>query len=247
LRTRMAAPYARGKMVVRLGSTSGTLIATMPGVSTGDWTVYKEFTVPVTETSGVQDIYIVFKDWASGVMNLDWIELLGETPEVPVTSVSITQESPQVQVGQTLRLTTTFTPADPAPTNQVVTWASDNTDVVSVNANGDVTGVEEGTATITVTTEDGTFTDQVTVTVVESGPGTYYSTRLSASPTEKYGLAKSLSVMPGDVVDIEVYAKYIDTDEQNWTPLLNNLIAALSIPSGGIFIDGGQPGSLGNE
>src|SRR5690606_27392424 len=51
----------------------------------------------------------------------------------------------------------------------------------------------------------------------------------------------------GDVVDIEVYAKYIDTDEQNWTPLLNNLIAALSIPSGGIFIDGGQPGSLGNE
>src|SRR5690606_16258043 len=39
----------------------------------------------------------------------------------------------------------------------------------------------------------------------------------------------------------------IDTDEQNWTPLLNNLIAALSIPSGGILIDGGQPGSLGNE
>ena len=98
-----------------------------------------------------------------------------------------------------------------------------------------------------MTTEDGAFTDQVAVTVSESGVGTYYSTRLSGSPTERYGLAKSLSVMPGDVVDIEVYAKYIDTDPQNWTPLLNNLIAAISIPSGGIFIDGGQPGSLGNE
>lgn len=53
-------------------------------------------------------------------------------------------------------------------------------------------------------------------------------------------------LMPGDIVNIEVYAKYIDDDPQNWTPLLNNLIAAIS-PSGGIFIDGGQPGSLGNQ
>ena len=52
---------------------------------------------------------------------------------------------------------------------------------------------------------------------------------VSGSPTERYGLAKSLSVMPGDVVDIEVYAKYVDPDEQNWTPLLTNLIAAMSM------------------
>src|SRR5690606_17910758 len=58
---------------------------------------------------------------------------------------------------------------------------------------------------------------------------------------------KSLSVMPGDVVDTEVFVKYIDPDQQNWTPLLNNLIAAISIPSGGILVDGGLPGSLGNE
>lgn len=129
----------------------------------------------------------------------------------------------------------------------MVAWASDNTGAVIVNANGDITGIEAGTAIITVTTENGAFTDQVAVTVTQAGPGTYYATRLSGSPTERYCLAKSLSVMPGDVVDIEVYAKYIDDDPQNWTPLLNNLIAAISIPSGGIFIDGGQPGSLGNE
>src|SRR5690606_28701812 len=58
---------------------------------------------------------------------------------------------------------------------------------------------------------------------------------------------KSLSVMPGDVVDTEVFVKYIDPDQQNWTPLLNNLVAAISIPSGGILVDGGLPGSLGNE
>src|SRR5690606_7402489 len=52
---------------------------------------------------------------------------------------------------------------------------------------------------------------------------------------------------PGDVVDIDVFVKYIDPDQQNWTPLLNNLVAAISIPSGGILVDGGLPGSLGNE
>src|SRR5690606_1477290 len=103
---------------------------------------------------------------------------------------------------------------DPAPTNQVVTCASDDTDVAVVNANGDVTGIEEGTATIAVTTEDGAFTDQVVVTVSESGVGTYYATRLSGSPTERYGLAKSLSVMPGDVVAIEVFVKCISAAQQ---------------------------------
>src|SRR5690606_41257721 len=125
---------------------------------------------------------------------------------------------------------------DPAQANQVVSCASDDTDGAVVNANGDVTGIEEGTATIAVTTEDGAFTDQVVVTVSESGAGTYYATRLSGSPTERYGLAKSLSVMPGDVVDTEVFVKYIDPDQQNWTPLLNNLIAAISIHSGGILV-----------
>src|SRR5690606_34362633 len=109
------------------------------------------------------------------------------------------------------------------------------------------TGIEEGNATITVTTEDGAFSDQVVVTVSESGAGTYYATRLSGSPTERYGLAKSLSVMPGDVVDIEVFVKYIDPDQQNWTPLLNNLVAAISIPSGGILDDGAQPCHLSSE
>src|SRR5690606_22507721 len=248
LRVHLAAPGSVGNMEVRLGSTAGTLVARMPTVNTGGWTTFKSFTVPVSETTGVHDLFIVFKDRPSGgIMNVDWLEFLGESPAVPVTAVSIVEESASVQVGQTLRLTKIFTPTDPAPTNQVVVWASDDTDVVVVNANGDATGIEEGTATITVTTEDGAFSDQVVVTVSESGAGTYYATRLSGSPTERYGLAKSLSVMPGDVVDIEVFVKYIDPDQQNWTPLLNNLVAAISIPSGGILVDGGLPGSLGNE
>jgi hypothetical protein len=36
------------------------------------------------------------------------------------------------------------------------------------------------------------------------------------SLNEKYGLARSISVMPGDVINAEVYAKYVDPNSGNW-------------------------------
>ena len=51
-------------------------------------------------------------------------------------------------------------------TNKAVSFKSDNTAVATVNeTTGEVTGVKEGTATITITTADGNFTDTCVVTV----------------------------------------------------------------------------------
>ena len=51
-------------------------------------------------------------------------------------------------------------------TNKTVSFTSDNPAVATVNATtGEVTGVKKGTATITVKTADGNFTDTCTVTV----------------------------------------------------------------------------------
>ena len=33
---------------------------------------------------------------------------------------------------------------------------------------------------------------------------------------EEFGLARSLSVMPGDEINMEVWAKYLDPDPDNW-------------------------------
>ncbi len=101
IRVHLASPGQVGNMEVRLGSTTGTLVATVPTVNTGGWTTFKSFTVPLTQTTGTHDLYIVFKDRPSGgIMNVDWLELLGETPAVPVTSVSIDQNDPGIQVGR---------------------------------------------------------------------------------------------------------------------------------------------------
>ena len=57
-----------------------------------------------------------------------------------------------------------------APSNSKVTFTSSNPEIATVDVDGNVTGVAEGTATITVTTEDGSYTDECTVTVTAGIP-----------------------------------------------------------------------------
>ena len=74
-------------------------------------------------------------------------------PVVSVTGVTLNKTSTSIQVGGTETLTATVSPKDAA--NKKVTWKSSNAAIASVDANGKVTGVKAGEATITVTTEDG--------------------------------------------------------------------------------------------
>ncbi len=80
---------------------------------------------------------------------------------------------------------------------------------------------------------------------------TFYSTRLTGGTTNAVnGLAKSLSVMPGDKVDVEVFAKYLDPNSNNWSAALANFMTSIAAGGGapvGTIIDGNFPGSLGNN
>ena len=87
---------------------------------------------------------------------------------VAVTGVTI-QDSLFLGVDSTFTLVATIAPED--ATNKSVTWASDDETVATVDANGVVRGIAEGTADITVTTVDGEFTDVCIVTVTANGGG----------------------------------------------------------------------------
>lgn len=69
---------------------------------------------------------------------------------------------------------------------------------------------------------------------------TGYAQRLNGSANEKYGLAKSLSVMPGDVINAEVYAKYVDPNSSNWTAALTTLMSQITANTAGVVVDGVQ-------
>src|SRR5207244_1695485 len=71
---------------------------------------------------------------------------------VPVASVQVTPATASVRVGQTLQLTAT--PQDSAGgalTGRTVTWASSNPGVATLSPSGQVTGVAQGSATMTAT------------------------------------------------------------------------------------------------
>ena len=83
-------------------------------------------------------------------------------------SISLDMSTLSLYVGESITLRAIIFPSN--ATDKSVTWSSNNTDVATVDDGGKVIAVKEGTATITVTTNDGNLTASCQVTVSPSGP-----------------------------------------------------------------------------
>lgn len=94
----------------------------------------------------------------SGEMTVEWVD-----GPIFVTSVSL-PDSIDLEVGQTTQLTAKVEPDNATNTN--VTWKSSD-DTVATVTDGKVAAVKAGTAEITVTTEDGSYTATCDVTVTD--------------------------------------------------------------------------------
>ncbi len=110
-------------------------------------------------------------------------EITLQDANVVVTAISVTDSdngaSGTIDAGDTLTLTATVTPEN--ATDSSVTWSSSNEEVATV-ADGVVTGVAAGSATITATAADGSgVTGTYSVTVNSTSTLTYYATVSSSS------------------------------------------------------------------
>lgn len=81
---------------------------------------------------------------------------------VPVTGLTISNDSIESFVGNDFILSCNLSPK--SPTNTAVTWSSSNPDIVSVDNDGVIKLIGEGTASITVKSSDGGFSDTCLVT-----------------------------------------------------------------------------------
>jgi uncharacterized protein YjdB len=88
------------------------------------------------------------------------------TDPVAVTGVSLDKTALTLEAGETETLKATVSPSN--ATIKTVAWSSDNTAAATVDANGKITAVAEGSATITVTTDDGGKTATCVVTVTKA-------------------------------------------------------------------------------
>ena len=88
-------------------------------------------------------------------------------------------EDAELYVGTSRKLTCVVSPVE--ATNKKVVFESDDWSVAEINyETGVVTGIAPGTTTVTVTTEDGGFTDSCTVTVSELGEITFHPAHMRA-------------------------------------------------------------------
>ena len=109
-----------------------------------------------------------------------------------VTNLELSDESLTLNKGQSKVIGYRVTPDN--ATNKEVEFKSSNNNVVTVDGNGTVIATGAGTATITVTTKDGTnISKQVNVTVIDNNPSTGGS---GEAPSEQQ---PEIKVLLGDI------------------------------------------------
>ncbi|MGE5396098.1 MAG: Ig-like domain-containing protein, partial [Chitinophagales bacterium] len=111
---------------------------------------------------------VIVMRWYDGPVHQFYkVTLKSEAPvNVPVTGVVVDTTSLNLIEGESSTLTATVSPDN--ATNKAVTWSSNNEAAATVDQAGKVTAVAAGTATITVKTEDGSFTANCAVTVTKA-------------------------------------------------------------------------------
>ena len=107
-------------------------------------------------------------------------EITIEVKAPALESLEITGEN-TVMTGNTVQLTAT---ANPAAAETELTWTSNNTDVLTVDENGVVTGVAEGDATVTAKDKTTGVEATHTVTVKEHVPLTSLTVRSEEHTSE---------------------------------------------------------------
>lgn len=139
-------------------------------------------------------------------MNCD-LPTSGNT-DISVTGVSLDSISLHLLPGSSpVSLQAVIEPED--ATNAEISWSSDNGSVATVNSNGLVTPKAAGTATITVTTDDGNFSASCIVVVQNQNPilGTWTVTSIqqTGNVTTMYvtdGVADTTRIARDTTLDI---------------------------------------------
>ena len=140
-----------------VGATDSLTATTDPEGKAVEWTSNKESVATVDEFGNIAAVAA-----GTAVITAKADEKTATCTVTVVDNIELNKEALELRVGKNEKLEVSVL----ASASSVVTWASDDEDVATVNAEGVVTAVSKGTATITATTAGGA-TAECTVTVSE--------------------------------------------------------------------------------
>jgi hypothetical protein len=100
----VASTKTGGTIEVRTGSATGTLLGTLQVPNTGGLQTWKTVTTSLTQTTGVKNVYFVFKGSGSSMFNFDHWSFLSKGPVVSITAPLSTSE---IYAGDNVTITAT--------------------------------------------------------------------------------------------------------------------------------------------
>ncbi|MCL2153677.1 MAG: Ig-like domain-containing protein, partial [Oscillospiraceae bacterium] len=187
-------------LTLNIGQT-GALVATVSPVSADDTTVTWTSSNPnITVTGTGLSVQVSGSAAGTGTITVttndggltDTCAVIINTVVVPVDSVSLNKNTMELHVGGSDTLTYSILPAN--ATDDTVTWATSDASVATV-LGGVVSAVATGSATITVTTNDGGKTATCAVTVTPTGGND------PTFPSDKNDVASKTGINAGDLVE----------------------------------------------
>ncbi len=122
-------------------------------------TSWNQLQVIVTPNSS--SVVIELKS-TSGRCYFDDVTITGGV-NVLITNINLSPASSSLYIGSAILLTPSFTPENAS--NKAVTWSSNDTSIATVSTSGLVTGIAQGSAIITATTQDGELAATCNLTV----------------------------------------------------------------------------------
>jgi uncharacterized protein YjdB len=118
---------------------------------------------------------------------------------IPVRGISLNYSTSSLYIGNELSLVATITPDN--ANNKNVTWSSNDTSIAIVDNSGKVTAVKTGTATITVTTEDGSKTATCVITVNTTSVTSVSLNKTTLSLAEGSSETLVATILPNDATN----------------------------------------------
>lgn len=174
-----------GSISVKIGTnTAETFNVTKPATGTGTTIKQAEFTFGNGQTGNVQ-ITVGCTTNSVYIYGIDIYEYVqGGSANIDVSSISLNKTNLTLEVGASDQLSATISPAN--ANVKIVSWTSNNTSVVAVSDEGEITAISAGNASITCSALDGSGVT-ATCTVTVSAPAVLQSITLSGEyPTEFY-------------------------------------------------------------
>ncbi|MEQ8241097.1 MAG: Ig-like domain-containing protein [Cyclobacteriaceae bacterium] len=139
----------------------------------------------------------------------------------PVTAITVSGANniTTVTIGETLELSATIEPLD--ATTDAVEWSVDNTSIATIDASGVITGVAEGSVTVTATATDGSgITGTISVNVV-SALGTDGLVDFNVYPNPTTDVINITGVTKGTVEVIGLSGQVLSTRQLSDKSVLN--------------------------